>query len=246
MELNEELGAISAIFGDVVEVLDSSSCNVRLESLVVNVVWGASTELPRITVSEQAFAVLVESEMRSANPGDAIVFDLLEKLREAEKKLIEQKDMVENVSVEAVKHPQKPKEKQQKKNTNQKQGKDKRSGGGGGSGGRGGDGQGGMAGGGRGGQSKGGQGSKSQQDKPVHQTKPKKSSSVGYVPGAIFTGEQENRLAALLRLDEAEMPSSSKPMDSIVSGSSDARTKTRLLKCYNKLEAAGWFAKGNV
>jgi hypothetical protein len=227
MELHEELGAISAIFGDVVEVLDSSSCNVKLESLVVNVVWSSSS-LPRFALSDNSFESVVALELQAANIGDPIVFEVLEKLKSAiEQRAIEEQKKTETTvsAVVSTTQPRKEKGKGQKPKSKKNPG-EKRSDGGGGGVGRGG-------------------GVKSETARGDHRQQqqkkaPEKKTSSPYVPGAIFSGEQESRLVALLRLDEADMPAiSAKPMASIVSGSSDARTKTRLLKCYDKLEAAG-------
>ena len=225
MELHEELSAVSAIFGDEVEVIDSSSCRVKLKTFAVHVVWSTDA-LPKVSVSDASFEHHVHAVLSSASIGDAVIFDLLERLREAEKeaehaaldaKALPIAAAAAPVAKKMQNKPKNPKRADASKNntnnnsntsSNNKKNADSKS-------------------------------EKGRFNKPQQNSAAPRKTDHVYVPGAILSAEQENRLAALLRLDEADIPSAAGGAGSIVSGTSDARTKTRLAKCYDKLEAAG-------
>jgi hypothetical protein len=201
MELHEELAAVCAIFGDEVVVIDNCSCRVSLKRLIVEVAWSSPNQLPCVKVNDNSFARHVEAVLGAAAPGDAVVFDLIERLREAERDAEAEESAAaaaEAVDVKSEVHAKRDKQRTQekksgaKKNNNNTNNKTNNPGGGGSS-------------------------SKPKDGKPkpnndkssstYNKPQPRKQTESVFVPHAILSADQENRLATLLRLDEADVPS---------------------------------------
>ncbi len=220
--------ALSAVYGDMVTVLGSNSCRIVLSRVAVEVVWCVDA-LPHVTVSEAALAHHAEEVLRGAVVGDAIVFELVERVREAENALAaaEEQATASAAVAETPKKSEAKKPKPHDKRTGQKPAGDRKSKSGGAGGG--------SSGGGGGG---GGGGKANAHHKQSTKPQKEKAAAPVVVMNNILAPDQENRLAVLLKLDESDnVPPPG--FGSIVSGSSDQRTKTRLAKCYAKLEAAG-------